>query len=239
MVRAAIGEALRPGLAALPISPPAEAAEQLCQYGALLLEQNQHMNLTAITAPADVALLHFLDCAALLPLVDLSQGRLVDVGTGAGFPGVVLKILCPRLEVTLLDSLGKRMDWLETLCHTLGLSGIRCVTGRAEELGHDEAYRGRYDFATARAVASLPQLAELCLPFLQPGGRFLAMKASSAQEELDAAAHILPKLGGGAAVLRRYALPLSETERALIEISKISDTPLGFPRKWAKIKRGF
>lgn len=231
-------DTLQAGFQAMSLSPSSRAMEQLMRYGELLLLQNERMNLTAITDPRDVALLHFLDCAALLPLADFSEKRLVDVGTGAGFPGVVLKILCPSLEVTLLDSLGKRVDWLRSLCDELDLSGIHCITGRAEELGHHPAYREQFHFATARAVAALPQLAELCLPLVSVGGCFLSMKASSAQDELEAAREILPKLGGGAPQLLRYRLPCSQTERALIEIPKEHPTPLDFPRKWAKIKRG-
>ena len=134
---------------------PQDAPSKLAQYGRLLLEKNQDMNLTAIREPAAVAQLHMLDCAALLKYCDFQNKTLIDVGTGAGFPGMVLKILVPSLEVTLLDSLNKRVDWLSEICEALSLDGIRAIHARAEESGQDPALRERFDFAAARAVADL------------------------------------------------------------------------------------
>ena len=153
------------------------AVHSLDAYCRLLLEKNREMNLTAITDPVEAANLHMLDCAALLCCADFDgEKTLIDVGTGAGFPGVVLKILAPSLRLTLLDSLNKRLDWLGGLCGALGLDGVSTLHARAEEAGHNPILREQFDYATARAVASLDVLCELCLPFVTPGGAFLAMK---------------------------------------------------------------
>ena len=149
---------------------PAEAPDQLAEYGKLLLEQNQVMNLTAIRDEAGVARLHMLDCAALLNYGEFHEKRLIDVGTGAGFPGLVLKILVPSLEVVLLDSLNKRLDWLSEVAETLGLTGVETLHARAEEQALRPGWRDSFDLATARAVASLELLSELCLPYVKVGG---------------------------------------------------------------------
>ena len=182
---------LAAGLAELGLTGrvPEQAPEQLARYGRLLLEKNQVMNLTAITDPVKVAQLHMLDCAALLGCADFQDKTLIDVGTGAGFPGLVLKILVPSLQVTLLDSLGKRVDWLRETADQLGLEGVTCLHARAEEQALVKGFRDSFDFAAARAVADLRLLSELCLPFVRPGGTFLAMKSVDCGEELDRAAH--------------------------------------------------
>ena len=177
-------ERLEQGLNALGLCPPTGAVEQLVRYAQLLLEQNRVMNLTAITEPDQVVDLHFLDCAGVALCAQLAGKTLVDVGTGAGFPGMVLKILVPQLELTLVDSLGKRLDWLSTVCAELGLTGVTIRHARGEELSLDPQFREQFDFATARAVAELRVLCELCLPYVKPGGRFLAMKALDCEEEV-------------------------------------------------------
>ena len=155
---------IQQGLDTLGIHTPG-GAQALAQYGAMLLEQNQVMNLTAITDPDQVVDLHFLDCAALLTIgEDFKDKTLIDVGTGAGFPGMPLKILEPSLNVTLLDSLGKRVNWLETVCKALSLDKVTCLHARGEEQAHQEGFRDSFDFAVSRAVASLEVLSELCLP---------------------------------------------------------------------------
>lgn len=229
---------LEEGLHALGLIPPPGAVDGLILYATRLIEQNQVMNLTAITDPLGICELHFLDSAALLSHVNLEDSSLIDVGTGAGFPGVVLKLLVPSLRLTLLDSLGKRVTWLEGLCRELGLSDVTCLHGRAEEAGHDPALREQFQWATARAVASLPVLSELCLPFLAPGGSFLALKSEHSQQELTAAETILPLLGGGTPRHIDYTLPLTGVPRRLIQVPKLSNTPPQYPRKWSKIKRG-
>ena len=215
---------------------PANSPALLARYGELLLEQNKVMNLTAITDPANVAALHMLDCAALLNCAPLEGGSLIDVGTGAGFPGMVLKILTPSLEVTLLDSLNKRLDWLEEVGGTLALRDVRTVHARAEEAGADPAYRERFDFATARAVADLRLLAELCLPFVKVGGRFLAMKGHR-DGETDAALPAIRLLGGEVERCFHYAIPGTDVNHRAVIVRKISQTPEKYPRRWAKIQK--
>ena len=230
-------ELLREGLAALEIPAPPEAAEQMARYAQLLLEQNQVMNLTAITQPDQVAALPFLDSAALAGQADLAGRSLIDVGTGAGFPGLVLKILVPDLRLTLLDSLGKRLDWLGRVCDELGLEGVERVHARAEEEALLPGRRDAYDFATARAVADLRVLAELCLPFVRPGGTFLAMKAAGCQAEVDGAARAVAVLGGRLRPAYPYTIPGAGVERKVIPIEKRSPTPKGYPRRWARIQK--
>jgi 16S rRNA (guanine527-N7)-methyltransferase len=173
--------ALTAGLAALGLDPA--LCGRLEAFAGLVLERNRMMNLTAITEPSAFAGLHLLDSLSLIPLAGLSSGTVVDVGTGAGFPGVPLAIALPEARVTLLDSLGKRIEFLRETCGALGLENTRCVHARAEEFGERE----QFDWAVSRAVAPLPMLCELSLPLVRVGGRFLAMKSSHSQEELDGA----------------------------------------------------
>ena len=232
-------ELIASGLEALGLSGsvPADAPDKLARYGELLIRQNQVMNLTAITDPRDVATLHMLDCAPLLDCARLQGKSLIDVGTGAGFPGMVLKILCPTLELTLLDSLQKRLDWLDSVAAELSLSGVRTIHGRAEEAGLDPNLREQFDFASARAVADLRVLSELCLPFVKPGGRFLAMKSTECGPELDAAAHAISALGGKLLGCHDYAIPHTEVAHRVVVIEKAAPTPSRYPRRWAKIQK--
>ena len=174
---------LTAGLTALGLDTA--AAPQLERYAALLLEKNKVMNLTAITDERDVATLHLLDCAALLAQADMRGKTVIDVGTGAGFPGMVLAILEPSARFTLLDSLGKRVDFLREVCEQLGLKNVTCVHARAEEFA--AGHRERFDIATSRAVAQLNVLSELMLPLVKVGGLFAAMKSTSTDEEIAAA----------------------------------------------------
>ena len=215
------------------------AAQELCRYGGMLLEKNRVMNLTAITDPADVARLHMLDCAALLcvPGVAWAGKRLLDVGTGAGFPGVVLKVLLSSLEVVLLDSLNKRLEWLEEVCGTLELEGIHTLHVRAEEQGHCDGFRDGFDVVTSRAVASLELLTELCLPFVKVGGVFLAMKSVECDEEISRAVRGIRQLGGKLRPTWEYVIPGTEVTRRVVIIEKVGPTPKGYPRRWAKIQK--
>ena len=226
------------GLEALDLTGrvPADAPARLARYGRMLLEKNQVMNLTAIREPDGVARLHFLDCAALLNYCDFEGKTLIDVGTGAGFPGMVLKILVPSLEVTLLDSLNKRLDWLEEVSSALGLEGVRTLHARGEEQGLVKGWRDSFDFAAARAVADLGVLCELCLPFVKAGGKFLAMKSTNSDEELSQAAHAIKLLGGRVSAVEDYTIPGTEVTHRLIVIEKLAPTLKGYPRRWAKIQ---
>ena len=215
----------RPGL-------PPEAVQAMCRFGQALLEKNQVMNLTAITDPAQVGRLHFLDSLTLLDLADFRGKQVIDVGCGGGFPGVPLKIACPEMELTLLDSLGKRMDWLAQILPGLGVEA-RCVTARAEEAV--AGCRESYDYAVSRAVARLNVLCELCLPYVQVGGTFLAMKGAAAQAEVEQARGAIRRLGGE--VARLAAFPRVGQEHAVVVIRKIRPTPAQFPRRFAKIKQ--
>ena len=193
------------------------------------------MNLTAITDPADVAALHFLDSAALLTLTDFKEKSVADVGTGAGFPGLPLKIAEPSIRLTLLDAQGKRVRFLETVCAELGLADVECVHGRAEEFAADR--RESFDLVTSRAVAALPVLAELCLPLVKVGGAFLAMKSVDSEAELAEAKRALETLGGRVEALRDYCLPGTDVRHRLVIIKKIRKTPEKYPRIFAKIKK--
>ena len=216
---------------------PEDAPAQLAQYGRMLLEKNQVMNLTAIREPEGVARMHFLDCAALLKYCDFQGKTLIDVGTGAGFPGMVLKILVPSLKITLLDSLSKRLDWLTEVYEKLdGVDSIAAFHGRAEEFGLNKRFRDSFDFATARAVADLRVLCELCLPFVKAGGKFLAMKSTNSDEELSQAAHAIKLLGGRVSAVEDYTIPGTEVTHRLIVIEKLAPTLKGYPRRWAKIQ---
>ena len=216
---------------------PDNAAHLLAEYGRLLLEKNQVMNLTAIREEDKVARLHMLDCAALLNMAEFEGKTLVDVGTGAGFPGLPLKILCPSLSVTLLDSLGKRVTWLGEVAGQLGLQDITPIHARAEEQALVKGFRDGFDFATARAVADLRLLCELCLPYVKVGGAFLAMKSVDSGEELDNAAHCIKLLGGRVEACRDYTVPGTDIVHRVVVIRKVAPTLKGYPRKWAKIQK--
>ena len=204
--------------------------DQFCAFGAALLEKNRVMNLTAITEPEAVARLHFADCLTLLTAADFQNASVIDVGCGAGFPGVPLKLGEPSIRLTLLDSLQKRMNWLGETLAAMGVEA-QCVAARAEEF----SARERYDFAVSRAVARLNVLAELCLPFVRVGGAFLAMKGAAAQEELDEARRGIAKLGGAVEDVKPY--DIGGAEHRVIVVRKVRPTPAVYPRRFAKIKQ--
>ena len=224
---------LQAGLTALGL--PAEGVPSLLRYGELLVETNKVMNLTAITDPEEIASLHFLDSAALLTLEDFRNKSVVDVGTGAGFPGLPLRILEPTIRLTLLDSLGKRIQFLNRVCQELDLTDVACVHGRAEEFAAE--HRESFDLAVSRAVAALPVLCELCLPLVRPGGKFLAMKSVDSNQELEAAKHAIETLGGAVSGVRDYEIPGTEVRHRLILVKKVKKTPEKYPRMFAKIKK--
>lgn len=216
---------------------PDQAPAQLAEYGRLLLEKNQVMNLTAIREEDGVARLHMLDCAALLRYADFQGKTLIDVGTGAGFPGLALKILVPSLKVTLLDSLGKRVDWLNEVAARLGLSGVEAIHARAEEQAQVKGFRDSFDFVTARAVADLRLLSELCLPYAKVGGVFLSMKSVESGPELESAAHAIKFMGGRVRETVDYAIPGTDVTHRVILVDKVAPTLKGYPRRWAKIQK--
>ena len=225
-------QTLKEGLPVLGLDLPAETAETLCRFGQAVVKQNEVMNLTAITEPDQVAKLHLLDSLSVLKCEDLKGKTLIDVGCGAGFPGVPLAIACPEANITLLDSLGKRMTWLEPVLPELGVEA-RCVTARAEEAV--ASCRETYDFATSRAVARLNILLELTAPYVKVGGKVLAMKGAAAREELAEAGNAIKKLGLKLEEVKEF--PMDGTTHAVIVLRKVSPTPPQFPRRFAKIKQ--
>ena len=206
--------------------------ETLCTFAEALIEKNKVMNLTAITEPEAVADLHFVDCISLLDAEPFAGKRVIDVGCGAGFPGVPLKVADPSIRLTLLDSLGKRMTWLSEVLPTLGVEA-QVVTGRAEE--YVQSCREQFDIATSRAVARLNVLAELCLPYVKVGGAFLAMKGALTDEEVTEAKHGITTLGGR--VERIFEYPVADAVHKAVVIRKEKSTPKQYPRAFAKIKK--
>ena len=224
--------ALSRGLGQLELSLDQPTREKLCAFGQAVIEQNKVMNLTAITEPAQVAILHLADCVSLLKVADLKGKKLIDVGCGAGFPGVPLKIACPEMDLTLLDSLGKRMHWLEEVLPSLGVEASYII-GRAEEAL--EGRREQYDFATSRAVARLNILLELTAPYVKVGGKVLAMKGAAAEEELLEAKGAIKKLG--LQLEGVHTFPLDGTAHNVMVFRKVSSTPSQYPRRYSKIKQ--
>ena len=220
------------GLPLLNLDLPEQTRQTLCDFGAAMVRQNEVMNLTAITEPTQVAKLHLLDSLTVLCAADLAGKTLIDVGCGAGFPGVPLAIACPDAKITLLDSLGKRMKWLEEILPQLGVKA-ECVTARAEEAVATR--RESYDFATSRAVARLNILLELTAPYVKVGGAVLAMKGAAAREELAECGNAIKKLGLKLEEVREF--PIDGTSHAVIVLRKVAPTPKQFPRRFAKIKQ--
>ena len=235
MPQQTLEQILRQGLENRGYAPDEEALRRFRIYFENLEKMNQVMNLTAISGEADVARLHFLDCAALLEAGELAGRTLIDVGTGAGFPGLVLKILCPDLKLTLLDSLDKRLLFLQDTCALLGFADVAFVHARAEEM--PEGFRERYDYAAARAVARLNVLCELCLPYVKPGGAFRAMKGPELEAELREAYVALKALGGTAERQIAYDIPGTDVRHCAAVIRKTGSTPSRYPRRWAQIKK--
>lgn len=220
--------------AALGIALTGPMLDALDQYAEILVEYNQKVNLTAITDPEGIEDKHFADSLLLANLPE-TAGKLVDVGTGAGFPGVVAKIFKPELQLTLMEPTGKRVEFLKYVCAQLGLSGVEFAKERAEEAAR-KAWREQFDVATARGVAALPMLSEYCLPLVKVGGVFLAMKGPGAAEELAESGAALKKLGGKGSGVAEFHLPGGDV-RNIIRIKKISQTPPVYPRNGGKIAK--
>ena len=220
--------------AALGIALTGPMLDALDQYAEILVEYNQKVNLTAITDPEGIEDKHFADSLLLANLPE-TAGKLVDVGTGAGFPGVVAKIFKPELQLTLMEPTGKRVEFLKYVCAQLGLSGVEFAKERAEEAAR-KVWREQFDVATARGVAALPMLSEYCLPLVKVGGVFLAMKGPGAAEELAESGAALKKLGGKGSGVAEFHLPDGDV-RNIIRIKKISQTPPVYPRNGGKIAK--
>lgn len=220
--------------AALGIALTGPMLDALDQYAEILVEYNQKVNLTAITDPEGIEDKHFADSLLLADLPE-TAGKLVDVGTGAGFPGVVAKIFKPELQLTLMEPTGKRVEFLKYVCAQLGLSGVEFAKERAEEAAR-KVWREQFDVATARGVAALPMLSEYCLPLVKVGGVFLAMKGPGAAEELAESGAALKKLGGKGSGVAEFHLPGGDV-RNIIRIKKISQTPPVYPRNGGKIAK--
>ena len=228
-------EILQDGFETLGLPLPEEACARYRTYYTLLEEKNRVMNLTAITGEENVARLHFLDCAALLRYTGFAGKAVYDIGTGAGFPGLALKIACPEMNLTLLDSLDKRIGFLKEVCSALGFETTPCLHARAEEAAKD--HREKADIVTSRAVAGLNVLSELCLPFVKEGGLFLAMKGPDFEQELDEAKPAIRRLGGKVETCEVYTVPGTEIRHSVILIRKAGKTPAAYPRRWAQIKK--
>lgn len=228
-------DVLQQGLQELSIAFSPEEISKLELLKSLLLEWNEKINLTAITESDEVDIKHFLDSATCLATGYIKDGaNIIDVGTGAGFPGIPVKILNDSLRVTLLDSLNKRIKYLEDVVSKLGLRDVSLVHSRAEDGGSSKLYREKYDVALSRAVAAMNVLCEYCLPFVKLGGYFICQKGPSYKEELDCATKAIEVLGGRLRETQSYKLPSSDITHYIIVIEKIKETPARYPRKAGK-----
>lgn len=222
------------GFKAMGLEPDEKSIERFRVYYELLTERSKVMNLTAISGEEDCARLHFLDSSSPLLISDMAGKSVIDVGTGAGFPGLPLKIMEPSLSLTLLDSLDKRINFLRDVCAEAGIEGVEFVHGRAEE---PQERREQYDFAVSRAVARLSMLCEFCLPYVKVGGAFLALKGPAVTEELEEAKKAIGLLGGRLEKVYEYSVPGTELRHNIAVIRKVSPTPKKYPRRFAMIKK--
>lgn len=216
----------------LNVSLSEEQIDQFLRYYELLTEWNERINLTAIKEYSDVMKKHFIDSISLVKAYDVfREASVIDVGTGAGFPGLALKIAYPGLRITLLDSLNKRIHFLDTVIHELGLSDIKTIHGRAEDCARSDLLREKFDLCVSRAVANLSTLSEYCLPFVKVGGEFVSYKSEKLSEEMESAEHAISILGGKIKEQVEFMLPDSDIYRNLVVMEKIKETPKKFPRK--------
>lgn len=211
--------------------------EQFQVYYDLLIETNKVMNLTSITEERDVVLKHFIDSLAINNYIDISSGRVIDVGTGAGFPGIPLAIIYSDTKFTLMDSLNKRINFLNNVLEACKLNNIETVHSRAEDLGHNSVYREKYDYCISRAVAAMPVLLEYCIPFLKIGGKFISYKSEKAEEEIELSGNAQKKLGCKFDTLYSFNLPGTDILRKFVVFQKIKITNNTYPRQAGKPKR--
>jgi len=206
---------------------------QFNMYYEMLIEKNKVMNLTAITEKEDVIIKHFVDSIAVIPYLkkaSININSLIDIGTGAGFPGIPLKIIMPDISITLLDSLNKRIKFLEEVVKELNLSGVKAIHGRAEDFANDKSYREQYDICVSRAVANLATLSEYCIPFVKENGMFVSYKAGDSEDEINNSKHAIKLLGGRISKVENFILP-NEDSRVFVFIDKIKSTDKRYPRK--------
>lgn len=223
---------LKDRLEALDIVLDQEQIDQFDEYYEILVEWNKVMNLTGITEYQEVVEKHFLDSLSIVKVMDMDQvERVIDVGTGAGFPGIPLKIAFPKLDIVLLDSLNKRIRFLDHVIEELGLEGIRTIHGRAEDFARDGKYREKFDLCVSRAVANLSSLSEYCLPYVKVGGRFVSYKSGDIEEEVNDASKAIALLGGKKERIEKFQLPDTDIQRSFVVIGKTKNTQKRYPRK--------